>query len=105
MRSFSCAVILFSALLISCSGDDPKGTDEFIESWEESPNNSAVTYWYTGEAEGRYVIVERWSDRSLTYHVDKGRVRVVGIYTLARAGEEISLNLKRENVEIVTDAF
>jgi len=44
MRSFSCAVILFSALLISCSGDDPKGTDEFIESWEESPNNSAVTY-------------------------------------------------------------
>ena len=105
MRKLLCAAILFSALLISCAGDDPKGTDEFIFSWEESLGNSAVSYWYTGEANGRYEIVEKWSDRSLTYHVDKDRVRIVGIYTLARPGDDISLNLKRENVEIVTDAF
>ena len=81
MRSFSSAVILLSFLLNSCAGDDPRGTDEFIDSWEESPKNSAVSYWYTGDSEGRYVIVEKWPDKSLTYHVDKSRIRIVGIYT------------------------
>jgi hypothetical protein len=96
--------ILVCCLLSACTREQPVGTIEFIDMWSGSVSNSAVSYWYEGENRGRHVIVEKWPGKSITYHVEKSRVRIVGIYGVFSGSDETSLNLKQENIEIIEDS-
>ncbi len=104
MRKHLTILVLCCCLFSACTSAQPEGTSEFIDSWSKSDRNSAVSFWYTGEDKGRYVIVEKWPTKSVTYHVDKTRVRIVGVYGIFSDREEVSLNLKQENIEILDDA-
>ena len=104
MRRSLTIVVLSCYLFSACTSVQPEGTNEFIESWNNSAGNSAVSFWYTGEDQGHYVIVEKWPTRSATYHVDKARVRIVGVVGIFSDRDEISLNLKQENIEILDDS-
>ena len=104
MRGHWSFFVLLCCLISACTDSQPEGTSDFIESWNDSENHSAVSYWYAGEGPGHYVILEKWPDRSIIYHVDKGRVRIVGVYGLVSSSDDVSINLKRENIEVLDNA-
>jgi hypothetical protein len=104
MSNHLTVIVLSGCFFSACTSVQPEGTSEFIDSWSESASNSAVSYWYVGEDQGHHVIVEKWPTKSVTYHVDTSQVRIVGVYGIFSDREEVSLNLKQENIEIVDNA-
>ena len=49
----------------------------FKKKWEESGQHSAVSWWYLGEKDNYFYIVEKWISEEYNYKVDKKYIEVV----------------------------
>ncbi len=49
---------------------------EFQEKFEDSINNSAVSWWYLGENDDFYFIIEKWIFEVKTYKIDKNQLNI-----------------------------
>ena len=102
MRTISTQLLLLATVLVACS-ESPKSTDQFVASWSDPVVNSAKSYWYDGETDNYYVIVEKWAANSIVYHVSKDAVvlKDVASHDVGSGAEQI--NLKLVNVMLTSN--
>jgi hypothetical protein len=98
MAQFAMAIWIF---LAGCSRPDFATIDvePFRERWNASAQNSTVSWWYAGEDDEHYYLVEAWPTERHAYMVSKENAELRGVERrpVSRNQDEWS-NLKREHV-------
>mgnify|MGYP001814312292 FL=1 len=98
------AIICFalSLLLASCSSDlEPVNGLQFARVWQDSYDDTSITWWYTGEDEEYFYLEEKWPDREVSYIVPKSFIVISGISrTPGRMAPE-PVSISRNNLEFM----
>jgi len=78
--SFKNFIIIFTLAFITintygCAKNFRKiDSNEFQYKFEDSINHSAVSWWYLGENDDFYFIIEKWPFKARAYKIDKNQV-------------------------------
>ena len=103
MRTLATKLSLTLSLIVACS-ESPKDTEQFATSWSESMQNSAVSYYYDGETDDYYRIVEKWPNKKLvTYHVSKDAVVLTDVPRHESNSGNLGIPLKYANLRFATE--
>ena len=85
-------------MLSACKEATPIDQASFKSLWEESRNHSAVSWWYAGESEDYYLIIEKWPAKSNLYKVSKHAITIKGIPQFQGNSGNKPINLKNHNI-------
>ncbi len=91
-------IFCFSLVLAACKDATPIDGPSFKKLWDGADNNSAVSWWYVGESQSRYVLAEKWPTTTNTYSVSKRVIEINGIPPFKNESGNNPVNLKKENV-------
>jgi hypothetical protein len=95
-KYLSMAAMLF---ISSCAISHTVNSENFKKRWEESLNDSAVSWWYVGESASAYYLTEKWIFNHYSYEVPKTMITLVGIKEMEPCKSCEGINLKVGNVK------
>jgi hypothetical protein len=78
-----------------------KDATEFKSRWEDSKQNSAVSWWYVGETSGFYYLTEKWKFNHYSYEVPKTMINLVDVEAFDPCKSCKGTNLKSENIKYI----
>ncbi len=97
-------VLIFLLFLCLLGGCEDRFTDisssAFKVKWDDSIKHTALSWWYLGEKEGYYYILEKWPLEQHGYRINKEHI-VINLdhpkkFTLT---ESDWINLKKEHID------
>ena len=92
-------------LLAGCSSDESIDAVRFQQLWVQAKNDSAVSWWYQGEDEEFYYLIQQYPFHNNLYQVSKEGVALRGVVPKPYGSLSQPLNLKRDNVEFTKNAL
>jgi len=93
-------IILFLLAILQSGCNDVISIDSasFKKLWNDSINNSSVSWWYLGESDNQYYVAEKWPTKKTTYSISKKDLAFEGISLFEFASGNKPINLKNENI-------
>ena len=92
-------------LLVGCSSAEPIDAARFQKLWLQAKNDSAVSWWYQGEDEESYYLIQQYPFHNNLYQVSKEGVAMRGVDPKPEGSLRRPLNLKRDNVVFTENAL
>ena len=89
-------------LLVSCSSElEPLNGLQFARVWQDSYDDTSITWWYTGEDEEYYYLEEKWPGREVSYMVPKAFIVISGIDRTPGRKAPGPVSITRNNLEFM----
>jgi len=95
MKTKKIILMIALFLLFGCVKEISK--ENFIEKWESSTTNSAVSWWYAGEDEAYYYLIEKWPSKSNALKVSKTHISLIDMESFPISKKK-RINLKTNNI-------